>query len=126
MTMTRHDPLVYLLHMRDDAQEALKLSSGKTRADFEDTMFAHAMTFIVGRIDVTAAKVPPQLREKYSDIPWDALIGVRERVLASEGYRNDDLIWETICVLPELIPALEDAIEDLDTVENRTGAPPIP
>jgi hypothetical protein len=40
--------------------------------------------------------------------------------------RNDDLIWETICVLPELIPALEDAIEDLDTVENRTGAPPIP
>lgn len=123
--MTRHDPLVYLLHMRDDAREALKLACGKTSADFEDTMFAHAMTFIVGRIDVAAARVPQELREDYSDVPWDAVIGVRERVLASEGYRNDDLVWKTVCLLPDLLPALEDAIEDLQTVENRTADLPI-
>ncbi len=123
--MTRHDPLVYLLHMRDDVREALKLTQGKTRADFEDPMFAHAVTFIVGRIDITAAKIPPELRDKYSAVPWDAVIGVRERILASEGFRDDDLVWETIGLLPELLPALEEAIEDLETVENRTEDLPI-
>lgn len=117
--MTRHDPLVYLQHMRDDAREALKLARGKSRAEFDDDMFAYAMTFIVGRIDVTAAKVPLELREEYPDIPWDSVIGVRERVMASEGYRNDDLVWETVGVLPHLLPPLEAAIEDLQRVGDR-------
>jgi uncharacterized protein with HEPN domain len=117
--MTRHDTPVYLLHRGDDTRQALRMSQGRSRSDFDDEMFACAMTFIVGRIDVTAAKVPQELREEYSEVPWDAVTGLRERVLASEGYRDDDLVWETICVLPDLLPALEASIEDLKKVGDR-------
>ncbi len=111
--MTHHDPVVYLLHMRDDTREALKLSRGRTRADLEDEMFAFAMAYLVGRIDAMAAKVPPQLRRAYPEVPWEAVNGVRACILAGEALRNDDLVWETLGALPELLPALEDAIGDL-------------
>jgi uncharacterized protein with HEPN domain len=119
MAMTRHDPLVYLLHMRDDARAALDMMQGKTRADLNEKMLSYAVTFLVGRIDVTATKVPPSVREAYSDIPWGDILGIRDRILASEGARNDDLVWETICVLPDLLPALEASIEDLKKVGDR-------
>jgi len=117
--MTRHDPLVYLLHMRDDAQEALNIVRGKSRDDLNETMLSYAVTFLVGRIDITAAKVPPEIREACPNVPWDRVLGIRERILASEGYRNDDLVWETVGVLPQLLPAVEEAIEGLQKVGDR-------
>lgn len=116
--MTYHDPVVYLLHMRDDAREALALSEGRTRRDFADEMFACAMAFLVSRLDVMAAKVPAELRGEYPSVPWDDVLGLRERILASEGMRNDDLVWETLEVLPALRAALEDALADLGVAEN--------
>jgi len=116
--MTQHAPVVYLLHMRDDAEKALKLSAGRTRRDFADEMFAFAMAFLVGRLDIMAAKVPDELREAYPSVPWEAVLGVRERILAGEGMRNDNLVWKTLKVLPELLPALEDALADLGADEN--------
>ncbi len=116
--MTHHNPVVYLLHMRDDASKALKLAAGHTRADFADEMFAFAMAFLVGRIDPTAAKVPAELREAYASVPWSAVLGVREQMLASEGMRNDSLVWSTLKVLPDLLSALEDALADLGVAEN--------
>ena len=68
----------------------------------------------------------PDLREARPEVPRDAVIGVRDRIPATENQRDDDLVWETRAFLPELPAALEDAIERLEKVEDRYQGPAHP
>jgi uncharacterized protein with HEPN domain len=61
--MPSHDPMVRLLHMRDYAKQALKMASGKTRADLDkDEMLRLALTRLMELVGEAAAQFPRELQ----------------------------------------------------------------
>ena len=61
-----------------------------------------------------AARVSEATREHWTDIPWDELIGMRNRLVHAYFDVNLDIVWQTVQEdLPKLI-ALLDLIEPPD------------
>jgi len=56
--------------------------------------------------------IPDEIREKYPNIPWKEMAGMRDRLIHSYFGVDYKLVWETIQErLPELKPMLEDIIK---------------
>jgi uncharacterized protein with HEPN domain len=56
--MSRRDPKVRLLHMRDDARKALSMVEGQTRSDLDsDEKLRFAVTHLVELIGEAASQV---------------------------------------------------------------------
>ena len=113
--MTEHDALVSLRHMRDFAADALEMSAGKTRADFgDDKVFALAITRLVELIGEAATRLPVEMRRSLPEIPWNEMIGMRNRLIHAYDLIDADILWDTVLRdLPELLTYLERAISDL-------------
>ena len=106
--MSRHDPLVRLRHMRDFARKALSMVGGKARDVVErDEMLRLALTHLVELVGEAAAKVPPETRELYRQIPWPKLVGMRNRLIHGYDSVDHDILWDTITTdLPQLLDEL--------------------
>ena len=64
--MSRHDPKVRLLHMRDFARKALDLTRGKTQADLEaDEVLRLAVTHLLELVGEAAGRVPAETQQAY-------------------------------------------------------------
>ena len=107
--MTRHDDMVRLRHMLDYSVEAVHMLSGKDRkALSRERMLELALVRLIEIIGEAAAKITPETKSQYPLIPWNALTGMRNRLI--HGYDSIDLniLWDTIEVdLPPLISELE-------------------
>ncbi|MDH5740025.1 MAG: hypothetical protein OEY77_06845 [Nitrospira sp.] len=66
------DEMVYVGHMLDKAREALSLSHGKIRQDYDrDVALRLALTHLFQIIGEAARRVSPQFRERYPHISWE-------------------------------------------------------
>ena len=106
--MSRHDPLVRLRHMRDFARKALSMVSGKAGdALARDEVLRLAVTHLVELVGEAAAKVPPETRGLYPQIPWLKLVGMRNRLIHGYDSVDHDILWDTITTdLPQLLDEL--------------------
>ena len=76
------DELVYVGHMLDTAHEALSLVRGKTRQDYDsDTALRLALTHLIQVIGEAARRVSSPFRERHPEIPWDAIAGMRSKIV---------------------------------------------
>jgi len=94
-----------LLDMLDAAKKAEAFVEGKTREHLdEDEMLALALTRLLEIIGEAARTIPPETRETLSDIPWQAIIGMRHRIVHDYLHADYDVVWNTIHEdLPPLI-----------------------
>jgi uncharacterized protein with HEPN domain len=101
------DELVYVGHMLDKAHEALSLVSGKTRQDYDrDTALRLALTHLIQMIGEAARRVSSQIRERYPEIPWDAIAGMRSKIVHDYMNVDEDIVWDS--VTQELQPLIEE------------------
>ena len=59
--------------------------------------------------------IPDQIRERYPEIPWRDMAGIRDRLF--HGYFKVDLsiVWTTVTIeFPELRSMLENVLADMD------------
>lgn len=107
--MSRHDDLVRFRHMLDHSREAVALLHGKTRADLKDTRLLElGLVRLVEIVGEAGARVSKEERAKHPEIPWDDVVGMRNRLI--HGYEMVDLeiLWDTVTDdLPPLIAVLE-------------------
>ena len=107
--MPSHDDTVPLLHMRDHAREAVAMIAGKDRESLaKERMLELALVKLVEIIGEAAGRGSQAGQEKYAEIPWREVIGMRNRLV--HGYDSVDLsvLWDTIELdLPPLISQLE-------------------
>lgn len=84
MKQSRRDD-IRLRHMLDYARDAVQLSHGRTRADFDtDRLYALAIVRVVEVIGEAASRVSDERRARHPGIPWHAIIGMRNRLI--HGY----------------------------------------
>lgn len=103
------DDLVRLHHMLDATKEAIELASGKSKYDIENERTLNlSLVRLIEVVGEAANRISPEGRDKYPSIPWQEIIGTRNRLI--HGYDNIDLeiLYQTITEdLPPLIAQLE-------------------
>jgi uncharacterized protein with HEPN domain len=105
--MSPHD-LARLKHMRDAAESALHFARNRSRADLDtDEMLLFALVRALEIIGEAAGKISNDTRAEFAEIPWSAMVGMRNRLMHAYFDVDRDILWATVSVsLPELLQHL--------------------
>lgn len=105
----RSDDLIRLRHMLDAGQKAVSFVANKRRADLDDDpTLAFAPMKAIEIIGEAASKVSRSSRERFNEIPWPQIVGMRNRLIHAYVDISLDVLWRTATRnLPPLIQALE-------------------
>ena len=108
----RRDDLVRLRHMLDSARDALAFTTGRSRADLDaDRMLALSVVKCIEIVGEAASRVLPDTRERIPGIPWQDIIGMRNRLIHAYYDIDLDRVWDTVVDdLPALVAELESAL----------------
>jgi uncharacterized protein with HEPN domain len=108
----RREDSVRLLHMSDAAREALGFARSQTRVDLSrDRKLVLALVKDIEIIGEAAYQVSLVKRDQLPGIPWEDIIGMRDRLVHSYFEINLDVLWRTVQDdLPPLIAELERVI----------------
>ncbi len=119
--MSRRDPYVPIMHMLDNARDAMNLYAERSRrGDWDaDPIPREALNAALIRymeiIGEAARRVPQGLRACYSDIDWPRIVGLRNRLIHEYDTVNLRLLSLIIRnELPPLIGQLERILDDRD------------
>jgi len=107
------DDFVRLRHMLDAARDVEQFTQGKTRRDLDnDRLLELGVVKAIEMIGEAASKVSPEVKHEFSDIPWDDIIRMRNRLIHAY-YRIDlNLVWTTIT---DDIPLLREELDKIVT-----------
>lgn len=114
--MSRRDPLVVLLQMRDQALEAVQMLNGVDEAQFSaDRKLQLAVTLLTLNTGEAAGRVRLAERRRYGQIDWDRIISFRHRL--AHGYDTIDLrlVWTTV---RSEFPALVEQLNSILPVQS--------
>jgi uncharacterized protein with HEPN domain len=109
-------PRTWLDRVRDIlscAKNIQEFTAGMMFPEFlEDPRTTRAVAFEFTTIGEAARAIPEEIQERYSNIPWGKMQGIRN-VLVHEYFRIDEeILWRaTQEDIPPLITALENIIE---------------
>jgi len=107
--MTRRDDAVALRHMRDHAVEAVAITRGRSRTDLDgDRLLALGLTKLVEIVGEAANRVSLATRDLQPCIPWNQIVGTRNRLVHGYDQVDFDVLWRIVAVeLPPLIQHIE-------------------
>jgi uncharacterized protein with HEPN domain len=112
--MSPKSDLIRLKHMRDAAEKAVKFTLGKSRRDLsQDEQLALACVRLIEIVGEAAAKVSQETKERLKEIPWNEIVGTRNRLI--HGYEEVDLdiVWQILGQdLPDLLEKLNLRIKE--------------
>jgi uncharacterized protein with HEPN domain len=114
--MTAIDDLTRIRHMRDAGKEILDFTIGSSQSSFAaNRMLQLAIVKDLEIIGEAANNVSIECQDRYSYIPWRAMVGMRNRLVHAYFGINLDVIWQTVQQdLPPLIDSLERALQELE------------
>jgi uncharacterized protein with HEPN domain len=98
----------------DGMNKAEILLEGVSYSQFEtDFRINFAVVRALEIIGEAAKRIPEQVRQRYNDIPWKGMAGMRDRII--HGYDNVDLqiVWDVVKRdIPQLKPKIELLLQD--------------
>ena len=98
-----------ILHMIDSAREALSFAQNRSCTDLDDDrMFALALVKCIEIVGEAAAGLGPMTRSQNPEIPWNDIVGMKNRLIHGYFEIDMDRVWDTITDdLPRLLKQLE-------------------
>ena len=107
-------------HMLGAAREAGSFATGRTRGDLDtDRQLVLALVKGIEIVGEAATLITEATREQLPAIPWEEIIGMRNRLVHAYFSINLDIVWQTVQEdLPRLIALLD------PLVPPELGAPP--
>lgn len=104
---------VRLEHMLDAARMAQTFMAGRQRADLDtDPMLLFAVTRAIGIVGEAASRISPEGRATLPDLPWKAIIAMRNRLIHAYFDINHEVVWQTATAeLPPLQTLLQAALD---------------
>jgi uncharacterized protein with HEPN domain len=99
--------------MLEAAEEIKTFTSMKKREDLDqDRKLSLSIIRLLEIIGEAAKKVSDEIRSKYTEVPWEAIIGTRNRLIHAYFDVDLDIVWETVQRdIPSLISYLVKIIE---------------
>lgn len=91
--------------MLDHAREAAAMIKGKSRRNLDhDRKLNLSLVRLLEIVGEAANQIPKQERERYPNIPWAEIIGLRNRLIHSYDEVDFDILWEIVTHdLPPLV-----------------------
>lgn len=104
--------LVRLQHMLDSAREVLDFVLGKTRSDLNaHRMLTLSLVKSIEIIGEAAYQITDEIETRYPEIPWQDIVGMRNRLVHAYYAINLNILWKTVTKdLPPLVGQLETVI----------------
>jgi len=105
------DDLTRIRHILDAARECASFLAGMSIKDLNtNRMLNLSIVRLLEIIGEAARGISPQLKEKYPDIPWRKMAGIRDRLI--HGYFDVDMeiVWKTV---KEDIPGLINLLDKI-------------
>lgn len=100
--------------------EVKDFTAGMEPEDFaNDKKTINAVVRSLEIIGEAAKKIPGDMREKYPDIPWKSMEGMRDKLIHEYFGVDLDIVWEVVNVeLPPIKPLIQKVLEDIDSETN--------
>lgn len=94
--------------MIDAAESIAAFIAGRQRADLDtDRMLLFAVVRAIEVIGEAAGKVSEDARAEAPDIPWGAIVSMRNRLIHGYFDIDTEVVWKTVTEeLPALLPQL--------------------
>jgi uncharacterized protein with HEPN domain len=78
-------------------------------------LFARGVMMTIAIIGEAASRISKEAQARYPEIPWQQIIGMRNRLIHVYFDINLDFVWEAAIVsVPKLIQDVERAIGELE------------
>ncbi len=106
------DDEIRLRHMLDAAREATSFVRESTRGDLNtNRQLVLALIKNIEIVGEAANRITEPTRQSLPELPWEQIIGMRNRLVHGYFDINLDIVWKTAREeLPELIDLLESVI----------------
>jgi len=107
--MPNKDTLL-LQKMQKHCSDAIKYSAGLSYDDFvQNELYLTYSVFSLSQLGELAAKANPNLCQRFPQIPWQAMRGIRNRIVHDYDGVQLRTLW---AVLTENIPVLQKQLQD--------------
>jgi uncharacterized protein with HEPN domain len=108
--------LLLLEDIKKSCDRIVHYTAGLTRDQvFADLMRFDAVLFNLHVIGEAVKKLPPELREKHSDIAWREIAGLRDFVAHAYFALDLDILWDAI---RRDIPTLFSRVQEIIALES--------
>ncbi|MDR1168629.1 MAG: DUF86 domain-containing protein [Heliobacteriaceae bacterium] len=95
--MKNPDIAVYIHDMKNSAEKIFKLVDGATSEQFKNNLMLHlAVERLFEIIGEAANRIPKDIQQKYSLIPWSKIIGLRNLIIHAYDTVNSERLFAVI------------------------------
>ncbi len=101
------------MHMIDAAESLGQFIAGRKRTDLDtDRMLLFAIVRAIEIVGEAASKVTNETRDTVPDVPWTAIVGMRNRLIHGYFDIDSDVVWKTVTdEIPALLRSLKALVE---------------
>jgi uncharacterized protein with HEPN domain len=105
----KKDDSIYVGHMLDASRSIVSKVTGVKREAFDrDENLRLAIAHLIQTIGEAATRVSTDYRSAHPEVPWRAIIGMRQKIVHDYMHIDYDIVWGVgTKELERLIPLLE-------------------
>ncbi|MEM9538847.1 MAG: DUF86 domain-containing protein [Cyanobacteria bacterium P01_E01_bin.42] len=110
----------YLQDILDAIVTAREFIAGITVEEFEsDRKTIFAVTRAIEIVGEATKQIPTDVREKYPQIPWKSVAGMRDKLIHQYFGVNVRILWDTVQQdFPTFQPIITQMLEDLSNSDS--------
>jgi hypothetical protein len=95
--MSKRGVKLYLDDIEDAIKKIEEYTSGLVADQFyEDYKTIDAVIKNLTVIGEASKNIPPEIKEKYSEVPWEEIAGMRNKVVHEYFGVDEEILWKTI------------------------------